>query len=632
MSQVMSTIDPKVWRAARRALEKAIALYLKNPMVSHIDLGYRIGSTAQHPNEPELVVRIHVHATSANETPQQPTDASAPQFDAAQIGFPIEIIQASYSLHNGPTAATAEHTLPIHMVDTFMKHPGTIAARVRDRGTGQVLALLPWHSLATALKQDGERGLPRSTQHDAGYLAKLKLNACRNALFANIDAAVVDIDEQVTGEIRQRQHPPAVICSTVPQLGATAVKIGLGTEMTRGFISGILGYSIYHIHDQAYIIGPAFHITTASHEKKLGDRGDSGAWWLEEKTQRVLGMHFAGSADSNYGLALGMNEVLAALNIELDDGNIAAGKLRQHPLLTLDTQPEKLAHDTEIDAAPCNDMVRDNLALPRTVKTEIQANRTLDFDRENTARVFEVKSIIRKLWLVVTSDGRRISLRLVQLSLLLVVSMLFLNLCFYQTRTSEQTAAKLDDMKHSLGEVISATKIEQEREDAIKKIIGIIAEHNSAMSAETRRRIAHEIYEMSIKYTNLDCDLICATITHETGRTWNPAAISYANARGLMQILPSTGIYLANQEGLNYRQIDEVLFDPILNIRLGCRYLSSLIAAYALDGGLAAYNGGTWRAELWLQHGRSDGILREETALYIPSILKIYDSYQRMML
>ena len=61
---------------------------------------------------------------------------------------------------------------------------------------------------------------------------------------------------------------------------------------------------------------------------------------------------------------------------------------------------------------------------------------------------------------------------------------------------------------------------------------------------------------------------------------------------GLMQILPSTGADLASEEGILWKSAEEVLLDPIHNIRRGCRYLSGLVQAYNVDAGLAAYNGG----------------------------------------
>jgi len=124
--------------------------------------------------------------------------------------------------------------------------------------------------------------------------------------------------------------------------------------------------------------------------------------------------------------------------------------------------------------------------------------------------------------------------------------------------------------------------------------------------------------------------LICATITHESGRSWNPRVSSPAGAMGLMQVMPLTGRYISEVEGITWTSAEDILYDPILNIRLGCRYLSSMVRSYELDGGLAAYNGGERIAALWLKNNRADGILWNETSKYVPSVLKLYEEYKAM--
>lgn len=174
----------------------------------------------------------------------------------------------------------------------------------------------------------------------------------------------------------------------------------------------------------------------------------------------------------------------------------------------------------------------------------------------------------------------------------------------------------------------NALRIDQARNAALTKILRIIDEYNPQMDPVVKRRVAGEIYDMSVKYDNLDVDLICATITHETALTWKENVISPAGALGLMQIMPRTGMFLSTFEGIRWTNAKDVLFDPVKNIRLGCRYLSTLIEMYHLDGGLAAYNGGETRAAKWLASGRDDQELFEETREYVPAVLKLYESYK----
>ncbi len=161
-----------------------------------------------------------------------------------------------------------------------------------------------------------------------------------------------------------------------------------------------------------------------------------------------------------------------------------------------------------------------------------------------------------------------------------------------------------------------------------QKIVTIMNRFNKKMPAAKKQAIADEILEMTLKYPNLDVDLICATITHESARSWDPKVVSRAGAMGLMQIMPRTGKWLGKLEGVDWTSTEAILFDPIYNIRLGSRYLSKLINTYDLEGGLAAYNGGWKRAKKWLANDKADGILWAETSSYIPHVLKLYDEYR----
>ncbi len=189
----------------------------------------------------------------------------------------------------------------------------------------------------------------------------------------------------------------------------------------------------------------------------------------------------------------------------------------------------------------------------------------------------------------------------------------------------EARTLKLEEEFHKASLLANA---DEELRRNVQKITKIITTYNPELPAERQEAIAQLIYDMSVKYENLDIDLICATITHESARTWDPTIVSKAGAIGLMQIMPATGAYLAELEEIPWTTAREVLVNPLHNIRLGCRYLSALIDSYEIDGGLAAYNGGLKRAELWLANNRNNRILWEETRNYIPAVLKYYDEFK----
>jgi soluble lytic murein transglycosylase-like protein len=179
-------------------------------------------------------------------------------------------------------------------------------------------------------------------------------------------------------------------------------------------------------------------------------------------------------------------------------------------------------------------------------------------------------------------------------------------------------------LERNVQEVRAAMNVDTVRQHYIQKTMGVIADYNPGMPSDERYDIASEIYDMSIKYDNLDVDLLCATITHESAQTWRANIRSKAGAMGLMQVMPATGMFIAHFEGITWTNPQEVLLNPIYNIRIGARYLSTMISLYGLEGGLAAYNGGERRAALWVAGGADKGSLPTETRDYVPAVLAIY--------
>ena len=195
-------------------------------------------------------------------------------------------------------------------------------------------------------------------------------------------------------------------------------------------------------------------------------------------------------------------------------------------------------------------------------------------------------------------------------------------------REESDETARMDRVERALQDMRAALNVDSIRQSNIQKVMALIDKYNSEMRSEKKYEIANEIYEMSVKYTNLDVDLICATITHESAATWDPEVHSNAGAMGLMQIMPATGMYLAKYEDITWTNTETILHNPIYNIRMGTRYLSTLISYYDLEGGLAAYNGGEKLAARWIASNKADGILWAETRDYIPAVKKLYKKFR----
>ncbi len=119
---------------------------------------------------------------------------------------------------------------------------------------------------------------------------------------------------------------------------------------------------------------------------------------------------------------------------------------------------------------------------------------------------------------------------------------------------------------------------------------------------------------------------VYAVIKAESG--FDEDAISPVGAVGLMQIMPSTFVWLTELTG---EEIDaKKLSDPEVNIRYGCFYLRYLWDIYEDKTlTLAAYNAGMGNVKKWLDEGLTE-IPFEETKNYINRVLRFEEKYDAL--
>lgn len=141
-----------------------------------------------------------------------------------------------------------------------------------------------------------------------------------------------------------------------------------------------------------------------------------------------------------------------------------------------------------------------------------------------------------------------------------------------------------------------------------------------------------EIIEYS-KKNKLDPYLVAAVIKNESG--FKIDARSKPGAIGLMQIMPETGRWIANEMGIEDFTVDK-LENPQINVRMGCWYLSEL--EYEFNNNwvlmLTAYNAGRGTTKSWMEkyNWHSDfsdveKIPYLDTREYVKKVLKDRDSY-----
>ena len=130
---------------------------------------------------------------------------------------------------------------------------------------------------------------------------------------------------------------------------------------------------------------------------------------------------------------------------------------------------------------------------------------------------------------------------------------------------------------------------------------------------------------------------IAAVILAES--SYDAQAVSYADARGLMQLLPSTAVWIAGRLGESDTYTEEALFDPETNIRYGSWYLGFLMNRYNGDMrcSTAAYHAGQGTVDNWLSDARysEDGqtlavIASNATNTYVSRVLKNYEKYSEI--
>ncbi|OGB60115.1 MAG: hypothetical protein A2Y94_12030 [Caldithrix sp. RBG_13_44_9] len=129
-------------------------------------------------------------------------------------------------------------------------------------------------------------------------------------------------------------------------------------------------------------------------------------------------------------------------------------------------------------------------------------------------------------------------------------------------------------------------------------------------------------------------ELIWSVIKKESA--FESKVISYANAYGLMQLLPGTASQVAPQVGIPFNSTEQ-LFDPEINIEMGTYYLSSLLLRYDNNYvmALAGYNAGPHRVDRWKKtYDTADDDLFmenlefEQTRAYVRTCLKFFWIYR----
>jgi soluble lytic murein transglycosylase len=164
--------------------------------------------------------------------------------------------------------------------------------------------------------------------------------------------------------------------------------------------------------------------------------------------------------------------------------------------------------------------------------------------------------------------------------------------------------------------------------DAIQMANAMMARGETAAAATERTRYPRGYWDLisgAAAGGRLDPWLVAALIRQES--LYNPQARSVSDARGLMQLLPSTAVHWAPAAGLSPGGLD--LFDPPTSVRIGTTYLKGLFEMFSGDPlkAVAAYNGGEHAVAGWIAKYPGDddqwveNIEYKETRDYVKKVI-----------
>jgi hypothetical protein len=324
----MPTISQIPFDFLRLAADRAALLYLNQPNVSLIDVGWRIRDRQGHQIEEKLCVRVHLRMTKPRGLALEDYAAQYPErvIDAQRIGLPEELIdrpgEARYRLHQANSTGGQRSWVwkpicgGISISNALDNTFATLGGSVIDRETGQPMVLSNWHVLASLWSASQDLPIYQPGRWDGGNVTHEIACLAHGALEKNIDAAVAALTGARAVVNDQLGLGPVTGVAT-PQLGMRVIKSGRGTGITRGIITGLAGRQMVPYGVATHMIRHIVHIAQTPEGGPVSAPGDSGSWWLEESTRRAVALHFAGNDDPEYALAIAMPEVLAALDVDL---------------------------------------------------------------------------------------------------------------------------------------------------------------------------------------------------------------------------------------------------------------------------------------------------------------------------
>lgn len=321
-------LDPKTLMNARLAVREAVRRWIYDPNVMLIDFGWPEHDGKLAPDE--LAIRIHVKEKRARGPALEAaiargiTRAPMPEFFK---GFQVDVPQGIYRLHQIPGgwrpsgSQRARRNSPmrggISVSNAYRNIYGTLGGPVVDRETGKRMLLSNWHVLAGSWNAQPGWPIYQPGVGDGGDSTDAVAVLSRHAMSTGFDAAVALLngDRQLIND-QVDLGPVRGVGSA--ELGMQVVKSGRKTNVTYGVVTGFEAtLKMTYRSGVERLIQSVVTIEPEPPMREVSAGGDSGSFWCNAATMQAVALHFAGTEDPERALAMNIQPVLDALNVDL---------------------------------------------------------------------------------------------------------------------------------------------------------------------------------------------------------------------------------------------------------------------------------------------------------------------------
>ena len=273
----------------------------------------------------QLAIRCHVtqklpdvHLESIGRTPLQELKPT--------LGFPLMVMEGAYYPQSSwpwvarQPSSQASRSDPLHggvSIGTARAGSGTLGGIVRDRRTRQPMLLSNWHVIVGGWGNLHGQPIYQPSRDDGGTVADIVATLERDGMSFQLDAAVATLNKRRRWSNEQMGIPGPVPGVAVAGIGMQVEKSGRTSGITRGVVTGVGGIQRLQYAGIERVLRNVFTIEPRRASEEVSRGGDSGSWWLESTTKKAVGVHFAGSDQPERALALDMQSVLDALDVDV---------------------------------------------------------------------------------------------------------------------------------------------------------------------------------------------------------------------------------------------------------------------------------------------------------------------------